>query len=64
MAEPPDRAFWDTVDAGYRALRADPVAWAVFESERKVWEKTLLDGLDLSECRPTDGDVVQPPTPE
>ena len=59
-----DRAFWDAVDAGYAALRADPAAWAEVESERKVWEGTLLDGLDRSERWATEGDEVRPPTQE
>jgi hypothetical protein len=27
-----DRRFWDAVNAGYAALRADPVAWAEIEA--------------------------------
>ena len=44
-----DRQFWDAVNAGYAALRADPAAWSEVESERRLWENTLLDGLDPSE---------------
>ena len=59
-----DRAFWDAVDAGYAALQADPVAWAAIETERKVWDGTLLDGLDRSERWAADGTVIQQPTQE
>jgi hypothetical protein len=30
-------------------LREDPAAWAEVEAERKLWENTLMDGLDPSE---------------
>jgi hypothetical protein len=55
-----DRKFWDAVDAGYAALRADPVAWAEVEAERKLWDGTLMDGLDPSE-RWTEGGDASPP---
>jgi hypothetical protein len=55
-----DRRFWDAVNAGYAASRADPVAWAEVEAERKLWDNTLLDGLDPSERWAEKGDV-QPP---
>jgi predicted transcriptional regulator len=41
-----DRQFWVAVDAGYAALRADAAAWAEVEAERKLWDKTLMDGLE------------------
>jgi len=44
-----DRKFWEAVNAGYAALRADPVAWAEIEAERKLWDCTLTDGLDPAE---------------
>src|SRR5262249_48890599 len=36
-----DRRFWDAVNAGYAALRADPSTWAEIESERRLWDNTL-----------------------
>jgi predicted transcriptional regulator len=42
------RRFWEAVNAGYDALRADPKAWAEEESERRLWESTLMDGLNPS----------------
>jgi hypothetical protein len=44
-----DRQFWAAVNAGYAALRADPKAWAEELAERRIWEATLMDGLDPSE---------------
>ena len=58
-----DRKFWDAVNAGYTALRADPVAWAEIEAERKLWDNTLLDGLDPSERWTEDGDLLPPAEP-
>jgi hypothetical protein len=59
-----DRKFWDAVNAGYAALRADPDAWAEVEAERKLWENTLLDGLDRSERWTEDGKVLPPAAQE
>jgi hypothetical protein len=47
------------VDAGYAALRADPEAWAEVEAERKLWDATLMDGLDPKE-RWTEADRAVP----
>jgi hypothetical protein len=55
-----DRKFWQAVEAGYAALHADPVAWAEVEAERKLWDNTLMDGLDPSE-RWNDGGDQPPP---
>jgi predicted transcriptional regulator len=41
-----DRLFWDEVDAAYRELQADPASWAEELEERKLWEATLMDGLE------------------
>ncbi len=42
-----DRQFWEATNAGYAALRADPVAWAEVEEERRSMEGTLMDGLEV-----------------
>jgi len=55
-----DRIFWGAVNAGYEALRADPQAWAKIEAERRLWDNTLMDGLDPSERWTEGGDVVPP----
>jgi hypothetical protein len=58
-----DRRFWDAVNAGYMAMRADPEAWAEVEAERKLWDNALMDGLDSSEQWTKDR-VVTTPTPQ
>ncbi|MBI1913681.1 MAG: CopG family transcriptional regulator [Planctomycetes bacterium] len=55
-----DKNFWDAVNAGYATLRADPVAWAEVEAERKLWDNTLMDRLDPSERWAENGDVLPP----
>src|SRR5215469_14080415 len=59
-----DRKFWDAVNAGYAALRADPKAWAEVEAERQLWDKTLMDGLDRSERWTEDSNILPPPAQE
>ncbi|MFO0808074.1 MAG: ribbon-helix-helix protein, CopG family [Gemmataceae bacterium] len=49
VAEYHARQFWAAVNAGYAALRADPAAWAEEEAERRLWDATLMDGLDRDE---------------
>jgi hypothetical protein len=39
------KKFWENYYAGYTALRADPVAWADYQDEMKLWETTLADGF-------------------
>jgi ribbon-helix-helix CopG family protein len=55
-----DRKFWDAVNAGYAALRADPAAWAEVEAERKLWDNALADGLGPPEHWTEAGDVMPP----
>jgi predicted transcriptional regulator len=55
-----DRQFWQAVNAGYAALRADPTAWEEVEAERQLWDATLLDGLDPAERWTEDRDVLPP----
>ncbi len=40
------KRFFDAVDKGYAALRADPKAWADELAERAAWDATVGDGLD------------------
>jgi hypothetical protein len=55
-----DRQFWEAMNAGYAALRADPAAWAEVEEERRSMEGTLMDGLDPSERWTEDGNALPP----
>jgi hypothetical protein len=49
------KVFFEEMDAGYAALRADPKAWADAEAERKLWDVTLMDGLNSNERWTEDG---------
>ena len=49
------KLFFDQMNAGYAALRDDPQAWAELEAERKLWDATLMDGLDPDERWTEDG---------
>ena len=40
------KKFWENYYAGYKGLRADPVAWAKYQDEIKLWDTTLADGLE------------------
>jgi hypothetical protein len=55
-----DRKFWEAVNAGYAALRADAATWAELQAERKLWDRTLLDGLDPTERWTEDGSLAPP----
>ncbi len=54
------QVFVDAVNAGYAALRADPEARAEHLAERKLWDATLMDGLDPEERWTEDGRCVNP----
>jgi hypothetical protein len=41
--------FFEQLNAGYAEFRADPKAWAEHQAERKLWDATLMDGLDSHE---------------
>jgi hypothetical protein len=43
-----------------RALRADSEAWAEHLAERKLWDATLMDGLDPDERWIEDGRCLNP----
>jgi predicted transcriptional regulator len=38
--------FWQELNAGYAALKADPEAWADYQKEISAWDCTLSDGLE------------------
>jgi hypothetical protein len=54
------KLFFDQLNAGYAALRADPEAWAEELEERKVWDSTLMDGLPADERWTEDGRCLTP----
>jgi hypothetical protein len=49
------KVFFEQLNAGYAELRADPEAWAEHLAERKLWDATLMDGLDPDEHWTEDG---------
>jgi hypothetical protein len=54
------QVFFEQLNAGYAELRADPEAWAALEAERKLWDATLMDGLDPDERWTEDGRCLNP----
>lgn len=45
------KIFFEGLDRDYAALKADPDAWAEELQERKLFENTLMDGIDpLDSC--------------
>jgi hypothetical protein len=57
------KVFFEQLNAGYAALRADPEAWAEHLAERKLWDNTLMDGLDPEERWTEDGRCLTPEEP-
>jgi hypothetical protein len=41
-----EQRFWEECNAAWARLRADPVAWAEELEEERLWDKTLMDGLE------------------
>jgi hypothetical protein len=54
------KLFFEQMNAGYAELRADPEAWAEHLAERKLWDATLMDGLDADERWTEDGRGLSP----
>ena len=52
--------FFEQLNAGYAELRADREAWAEHLAERKLWDATLMDGLDPDERWTEDGRCLNP----
>lgn len=40
------KLFFEQLDIGYAELRSNPQAWAEHLAERKLWDSTLMDGLN------------------
>ena len=49
------KLFFEQLNAGYAALRADPEARAEHLAERQLWDATRMDGLDRDEHWTEDG---------
>jgi hypothetical protein len=54
------KLFFEQMNAGYAELRGDPEAWTEHLAERKLWDATLMDGLDPDEHWTEDGCCLTP----
>jgi hypothetical protein len=54
------KLFFEQLNAGYAELRDDPEAWAEHLAERRLWDATLMDGLDPEERWTEDGRCANP----
>jgi hypothetical protein len=41
--------FFEDLNAKYIELQKDPETWEAFQAELKLWDATLMDGLDRDE---------------
>jgi hypothetical protein len=58
------QVFFDQLNAGYADLRAEPKVAAELAAEQKVWDVTLMDGLDPTERWSEDGRCLTPESDE
>jgi len=49
------KLFFEQMNKGYAELREDAAAWKEHLAERKLWDATLMDGLDPDEHWTEDG---------
>ncbi len=54
------KLFFEQLNAGYAELQADPAAWSEHLAERKLWDATLMDGLDPDERWTEEGRCLTP----
>ena len=54
------KLFFEQLNVGYAELRANPEAWAEHLAERKLWDATLMDGLDPDEYWTEDSRCLPP----
>ena len=50
--------FFESLEASFAALKNDSEAWGEELRERRIWESTLMDGLETDEIWTEDGNVV------
>lgn len=43
------KEFLNNLSKDFQRLKEDKIAWQEEEAERKLWENTLLDGLEKDE---------------
>lgn len=49
------QVFFDKLNVGYAALKADPQAWAEFQAEQKAWDDAPLNPIADDERWTDDG---------
>jgi predicted transcriptional regulator len=54
------QVFFEQLNAGYAALRADRAASAELDADQRAWDATLADGLDPDERWSADGRCLTP----
>lgn len=57
-------SFLEKANKGYAALREDAASNDEWEKEQKLFENTLMDGLDPEEDWDEEGKLVRPPRSE
>lgn len=58
LAEYQKHRFFDSLDAAFSALKANPRSWKEEQQERGISANTLLDDIDPNEVWTEDGNVV------
>lgn len=58
LAEYQKKRFFDTLEAGFQALKNDGKAWNEEQQERQEWGSTLLDNIEPDEIWTEDGNVI------
>jgi hypothetical protein len=51
--------FWKAMHEGFARLRADPDAWAEYQSEADLWDSASNDGLENEEPYFTDAETIR-----
>jgi len=54
------KVFFEQLNAGYAALRAESKDSAALAAERKLWDTTLMDGLEPDERWTEEGRCLTP----
>jgi hypothetical protein len=47
--EADEQDFWDRFDSGWDSVKADPKLWRQVQDEQRLWDNTLMDGLEDAE---------------
>lgn len=58
LAEYQKKRFFDTLEAGFQALKNNGNAWNEEQQEQQEWGNTLLDNVEPDEIWTEDGSVI------